>query len=215
MEDRRKVILADDHKILSQGLKQMINNTNRFEVVAEVSDGDELLKLVDLFSPQVVVTDINMEKMSGLEAAEQIKKNHPDVKIVVLSMYEHEEYISKAYELGVDAYLNKNCERGELLQALEDVLKGEQYFGQSISRKIISTYFNKDKKSSHLQELTKREKEVLGLIVKGLKNKQIAEKLFLSPRTIDAHRYNIMQKLDVNNTAELVSLTYKEKLIDQ
>jgi DNA-binding NarL/FixJ family response regulator len=212
MEKKIRLLLADDHKILSDGLRTLLESSGFISVIGDAPNGLELVRVAQILEPDIILTDINMPLLNGLEAAIVLKEKMPEVKIIVLSMHESEEYITKAYQAGVDGYLLKDAEKEELLLAIKKVMGGTKFFGNSISQKMMQVYLNK-KEDKLVSDLTIREKEVLKLIIDGFKNKEIADKLFVSPRTVDAHRFNVMQKLNVKNTAELVRVSLQKQLV--
>ncbi|WP_339793247.1 response regulator transcription factor [uncultured Imperialibacter sp.] len=207
-----RVVLADDHEIVRNGIKILLESEGDLEVVGEASDGQEALDECKSKQPDILIVDINMPKMNGIETIRQLKAYSPSTKALVLSMHEDEEYILQSVEMGATGYLLKGSNKQEFLKAIHTVQKGEKYFTGDISNILVQHYLNlrnKTATSPTPQEtgdnaLTKREKEILSLIYKGESNKDIAEKLDKSVRTIETHRFNIMKKLDANNLAELL-----------
>ncbi|WP_339812278.1 response regulator transcription factor [uncultured Imperialibacter sp.] len=207
-----RVVLADDHEIVRNGIKILLESEGDLEVVGEASDGQEALDECKSKQPDILIVDINMPKMNGIETIRQLKSYSPTTKALVLSMHEDEEYILQSVEMGATGYLLKGSNKQEFLKAIHTVQKGEKYFTGDISNILVQHYLNlrnKTTTSPTPQEtgdnaLTKREKEILSLIYKGESNKDIAEKLDKSVRTIETHRFNIMKKLDANNLAELL-----------
>jgi two-component system, NarL family, response regulator DegU len=207
-----KVVLADDHEIVRNGIKILLESEGDLEVVGEASDGQEALDECKTKQPDILIVDINMPKMNGIETIRQLKAYSPSTKALVLSMHEDEEYILQSVEMGATGYLLKGSNKQEFLKAIHTVQKGEKYFTGDISNILVQHYLNRRNKTTTSptpQEtgdnaLTKREKEILSLIYKGESNKDIAEKLDKSVRTIETHRFNIMKKLDANNLAELL-----------
>ncbi|WOK08533.1 response regulator transcription factor [Imperialibacter roseus] len=207
-----RVVLADDHEIVRNGIKILLESEGDLEVVGEASDGQEALDECKNKQPDILIVDINMPKMNGIETIRQLKSYSPTTKALVLSMHEDEEYILQSVEMGATGYLLKGSNKQEFLKAIHTVQKGEKYFTGDISNILVQHYLNlrnKTTTSPTPQEtgdnaLTKREKEILSLIYKGESNKDIAEKLDKSVRTIETHRFNIMKKLDANNLAELL-----------
>jgi two-component system, NarL family, response regulator DegU len=207
-----KVVLADDHEIVRNGIKILLESEGDLEVVGEASDGQEALDECKTKQPDILIVDINMPKMNGIETIRQLKAYSPSTKALVLSMHEDEEYILQSVEMGATGYLLKGSNKQEFLKAIHTVQKGEKYFTGDISNILVQHYLNLRNKAATSptpQEtgdnaLTKREKEILSLIYKGESNKDIAEKLDKSVRTIETHRFNIMKKLDANNLAELL-----------
>jgi two-component system, NarL family, response regulator DegU len=207
-----KVVLADDHEIVRNGIKILLESEGDMEVVGEASDGVEAVAECKEKQPDILIVDINMPKMNGIETIRQLKTASPATKALVLSMHEDEEYILQSVEVGATGYLLKGSNKQEFLKAIHAVQKGEKYFTGDISNILVQHYLNLRHQSGSTpasadtgdNTLTKREKQILSLIYKGESNKEIAEKLDKSVRTIETHRFNIMKKLDANNLAELL-----------
>lgn len=208
------ILIADDHKIIVDGLKSLLAGEEDIQVVAEVDNGSKAIKIIEQQKIDVAVMDIAMPVMTGLEATAKIKQIAPEVKIIVLTMYEDEQYFNKIMELGASGYILKNTGHDELVRAIHKVHKGDTYFSQEIVSKQIMRKFTPGTRDL-LQEapLTKREIEVLKLISEEFKNHEIADKLFLSTRTVDTHRRNLLQKLNVKNTAGLVKYAIAKGII--
>jgi len=202
-----KILLADDHELIRTGIRNLIGNNKDFLVVGESGDGEETIRKVQELKPNVVVIDISMPKLSGIEATKQICKQFPEVKVLVLTMHENAEYVYQIFKSGAAGYLLKNAGREEITSAIYAVARGEKFFSPRVSELMISGYMDQaDKRgvASDAELLTKREKEILKYIAQGQNNQQIAERLFISPRTVDTHRTNIMQKLNIHDAANLV-----------
>lgn len=218
-----KVVLADDHQIIRDGVKTLLSDVDDIEVVDEAENGDELIKKLKDQTADLVILDINMPLMNGIQAAEFIKEKYPKIKILVLSMYDEEAYVVKVLQVGVSGYILKNTEKKDLLEAIYKVMNGEQYFSSEITMKMVQK-ISKNAENTHANlsanheisrdvQLTNREKEILKLIADGNTNKNIAFKLNISPRTVDTHRRNLLQKLGVKNTAGLVKYAIQIGLI--
>jgi len=212
------VIIVDDHAIVRDGIKSVLMDSDEVDVVGEAADGDEALTMLEKGQPDILLTDITMPEKSGIELAAIVSEKYPDTKVVMFSMHENEEYITKSIENKAAGYLSKNADKDEIVQALRTVAAGGQYYSSSISQAMLSSFVNKTKQTAELDaseiHLTAREKEVLKLVAGGLSSKSVADKLFISTRTVETHRNNIMQKLNVKNTAELVKYSIENKLID-
>ena len=220
-----KVILADDHEIVRNGIKLLLENEGDIEVIGEAADGQEALEKVAQLKPDILIVDIRMPIMNGIETTRQLHNYSPDTKALVLSMHEDEEYILKSVDCGAYGYLLKDTNKVEFIKAIKMVAKGEKYFSGDISSVLINNYLNtkKDKntqesKSAALTDtydLTKREKEVYKLLYQGVGNKEIADQLQKSIRTIETHRFNIMKKMNVNNVVELLRKVENEPSLKQ
>ena len=215
--DKIRVLLADDHYIVRNGIRTLIEGNEDMEVVGEASDGIEALEKVKNYSPDVLVMDISMPKLNGLDAAELVNKQYPQTKTLILSIYDNDDYVLKAIEVGALGYLLKDTSRDELLKAVRTVALGEKYFSGTVSSIIVNGYLHKARMPESINssklKLSKKEKEVLKLIIQGMNSREIAEKLALSVRTIDNHRANMMKRVGVRNAAELVKLAIEKKLV--
>jgi DNA-binding NarL/FixJ family response regulator len=210
-----KLILADDHEILLDSLERLIKTEHDLTVMAKVNNGKELIDRVEISCPDLCIIDMDMPGMNGMVASEKLLEKYPDLKIVILSMHGDKSIIKKMVRMGVKGYLTKTCDQDEFLFAIRQVLKGKSYF----SNELIETVAKEDPitiKPDDLQKislLSDREKEIVTLICDGLTNKQIADQLFLSSKTIDNHRTSIMKKLEVHNVVELIRFCLKNSLI--
>lgn len=209
MSDTIRVVLADDHVFVRDGIKSLLENEANIEVVGEATDGLEALKVVETEQPDLLILDIRMPNMTGIEVVEKLRSQNNLVKIVMLSMHESEEYVLKSIKAGADGYLLKGSSKEEFLKALHTVANGGKYFSGDISSILISQLSSPrasmDVKQSIDEDLmiTKREKEILKLLLSGKGNKEIAEALDISKRTAEVHRFNLMKKLKVKNLIEL------------
>jgi two-component system, NarL family, nitrate/nitrite response regulator NarL len=209
MSDKIRVILADDHVFVRDGIKSLLENEANITVVGEATDGLEALSLIDSLQPDLMILDIRMPNMTGIEVVEQLRSKNNFVKRVMLSMHESEEYVLKSIQAGADGYLLKGSSKEEFLKALHTVANGGKYFSGDISSILISQLTNPVLTSEPKQSLgeeqliTKREKEILKLLLTGKGNKEIAEALDISKRTAEVHRFNLMKKLKVKNLMEL------------
>ncbi len=198
------VILADDHEIVRVGLKRFLSIDPTIQIIAEATNGEDAVAMTVLYRPNIVLLDINMPRMDGIRAASEIKKQAPGVKIVMLSAHEDSYHLEKALGAGANGYLSKEIEAKELLPALQAVIRGERVFSRSILQLIQRNSASIDDNSGAAVSLTKREQEILGMVVKGLTSSEIADKLSISPRTVETHRFNLITKFGVKNTAGLV-----------
>jgi len=213
-----KVILADDHQLVRDGIRSLIRDAKNIEVIEEASDGYELLEKLKTTKPDIIVLDISMPRLSGIDAIKKIKEEFPSVKVLVLSMFTSEEYIFNAIKAGARGYLPKNTSKKELLEAIYSIHAGNEYFSESISNIILKSYIKKvksnDDYSGKTQNvLSSRELEILTLFAEGNTNQEIAEKLFISIRTVESHKNHIMQKLELKTTVDLVKFAIKNNII--
>jgi two-component system nitrate/nitrite response regulator NarL len=204
-----RVVLADDHVFVRDGIKSLLENESNITVVGEATDGLEAINLIDSLQPDLLILDIRMPNLTGIEVVEQLRNKGNAIKIVMLSMHESEEYVLKSIQAGADGYLLKGSSKEEFLKALHTVANGGKYFSGDISSILINQLHNTtlttESKLSLGEELliTKREKEILKLLLTGKGNKEIAEVLDISKRTAEVHRFNLMKKLKVKNLMEL------------
>jgi len=198
-----KVLIADDHRILLDGLVTMLQDSPNIEVVSTAANGEEVLLKLPSYYVDVLLMDIQMPVLDGYETAKIVKEKFPDTRILILSMHSERVFIEKLYSTGISGYLLKSAGKDEIISAIEKVANGEKYYSAEVTTAILNRESNKLATITS-SELTRREREILQLISSGLSNPAIAEKLFLSTDTIKTHRKNIMRKLDVNNTAQLV-----------
>jgi two-component system response regulator DegU len=215
-----KIVLADDHGIVRDGIKSTLRDEKSFKIIGEASNGLEAIEKVKSLSPDVVIIDINMPEMNGIEATAIISKKYPDTKALVLSMHDNEDYILKSIEAGAAGYLLKDTNKEEFVKAINAVAKGEKYFSTSISNILATGYLHRIKKEGvksadddSENALTRREKGILKLIVQGSSNREIADSLSISIRTIEVHRSNMMKKLKVKNAVELVKYAMENNLV--
>ena len=209
-----RVLLADDHALVRAGLRELLQKLPDVEVVAEANDGREALALVKSALPNLVLLDITMKGLTGLEAAERIIKDFPGVKVIMLSMHANEEYVLRALRAGVHGYIIKDAAIVELELAIKAVATGETYLSPNISRTVIENYLNRTGgKSSSLEQLTPRQREILQLIAEGQSTKEIAFTLKLSVKTIETHRAQLMERLEIYDVAGLVRYALRVGLI--
>jgi DNA-binding NarL/FixJ family response regulator len=211
-----RIIIAEDHTILREGLRALLSSNPNLEIVDEARDGQEAIRAVEKHRPDLVLIDLSMPRMNGLEALTEIKKQHPETKVVVLTVHKTEEYVLAALERGANGYVLKDADHAELRLALEQVLAGKRYLSPGISQQVIEGYLDgrkQPKAGSAWESLTDREREVLKLIAEGYKNKEIAAFLFISLKTVEKHRTNLMNKLDLHNTAALTALAIEKGLV--
>jgi DNA-binding NarL/FixJ family response regulator len=209
---KSKIIIADDHSMIRDGLKSLLNQSSEWKVVAEATTGIEAVAKYQELKPDLLILDISMPELNGMEAAKQIITDYPDAKIIILSMYDDEDYIGRCMEYGVKGYVVKSETSLELTYAVKTVLKGQTYFSGQVQKVIFkkySTNVTRKKPKEPEAKLTTREIEIVKLISEGLSSISIAEKLFISPRTVETHRSNLLKKLNVKNSIELVKKVEK------
>jgi len=203
-----KIVLAEDHTILRAGLRALLTSREDFEVVGEAENGREAVRIVDKYVPDLLIIDLSMPKLNGMEAIKEIKGRHPQVKIIVLTVHKSDEYIVASLDAGANGYILKDASHNELVLAIEYVMAGKIFLSPSISDKVMNAYLEQKKEKkpkSMLDLLTTREIEILKLIAEGHKNKDIADHLCISSKTVEKHRSNLMEKLDIRNTAALTA----------
>ena len=214
-----RVVLADDHVFVRDGIKSLLENEANIEVVGEAIDGADALEVVTETKPDLLIVDIRMPNLTGIEVVEKLRSENNNVKIIMLSMHESEEYVLKSIKAGADGYLLKGSSKEEFLKALHSVSSGGKYFSGDISSILISQLTNSSVSLEPKQTLgeemmiTKREKEILMLLLSGKGNKEIAEALDISKRTAEVHRFNLMKKLKVKNLMELSNKAAEYSLI--
>lgn len=217
MKDIYKVFIVDDHKIFREGLVFMISKIKKFEVVGEASNGKDLLKMIDDLDIDIIIMDISMPEIDGIEATAKVLEKKPDIKVIALTMFSDEEYYYKMIQAGVSGYLLKESGKEELAAALNTVVTGEKYFSQKVLHNIIVNMNNVKTFKKNITEetkLTKRESEILTLICQGLSNQEISDRLCLSLRTIEGHKSNLLSKTGVRNSISLVMYAMKHRLVD-
>jgi len=209
-----KVLLADDHKIVRDGLRTLLEKHADIAVLGEAEDGREALQLAGKLSPDVVVMDIAMPELNGIEATRQILSEHPGIKIVALSMHSDKRFVSEMLKAGASAYLLKDCAFEELITAIRTIMKGKIYLSPGIAGVVLADYIRSDRKSepSVFSQLSDREREVLQLMAEGKTTKEVAAHLNVSIKTVETHRTNIMTKLDIHSIAELTKYAVREGL---
>jgi len=216
MGKRRRILIAEDHTILREGLRSLLEGSGDFEVVGEASDGREAIRRCQDLDPDALLMDLSMPRMNGLDAIREIKKRSAETKVIVLTVHKTEEYILSALQAGADAYVLKDASKAELLMAVTTALEGKRYLSPDVSDKVINGYLEGRrslKGKTSWDSLTQREKEILKLVAEGYKNREIANYLCISLKTVEKHRANLMRKLDLHNSAALVALAIEKGLI--
>ena len=203
-----RVIIADDHSLFRQGLKLILMELNDIEVIADVPNGKELVEIAGILEPDLVIMDINMPFLNGIEASKILARDHPEIKILVVSMYGDEQYYNSVIENGVKGFILKDADNSELKTAVRDILNGKTYFSQELLLRLI-----RSKQTPANINLTNREQEILELICQGLGTAEISAKLFLSDRTIDNHKANLFAKTGCKSSLSLVLFAIKNNLV--
>lgn len=211
-----RIIIADDHQIFIDGLKALLSGVEDFEIIKEANNGLDLLEQMENDLPDIVLMDMNMPEMNGLEASKQIRQKYPEVKILVLTMHGSIDYIQKLIKAGAQGYLLKNTGKTELETAIRALIKGENYYSNEVTKRIMRGLQKKHNQDKDFQivELTEREKQVLILIADELTTHEIADKLFISHHTVETHRKNLISKLNVRNVNGLVKYAVQQGLVD-
>ena len=208
-----KVLLADDHQIVLDGLSMLLEMEDDIELVAGVLDGDLVLSTLTKNEIDVAILDIEMPIKGGIETAKIIREKYPNTKVLILTMYNREEFITQLIQIGVSGYILKNRGKEELVSAIRKVYNGGEYFGDAVTKVIITGIREKKNSFKHSIQLTRREEEVLKLIAQGLSTPQISEKLFIANSTVDTHRRNLIDKLDVPNSKALMKYAIENGLV--
>ncbi len=211
-----RIALADDHKLMRSGLRVLLEQQPEFTVVGEASDGREAVSLVDSQKPDVLVMDIGMPNLNGIEAAAQITQAHPEISIVMLSMHSDESYVLRALKAGAKGYLLKDSAETDLIRAVHSVAESKSFFSPAVSKVLLDDYVRKLKRSGTEDPydlLTPREREVLQLVAEGKSNKEVANLLNLSVYTVETHRANIMEKLNLHGVPELILYAVRKGII--
>jgi two-component system response regulator NreC len=210
-----KIVLADDHQVVRKGLKALLSVESDFQVIGEAGDGLETLKLVEELQPEILVLDLMMAGINGLEVTRQLNKKNPAIGIVILSMHSNEAYVLEALRSGAKAYILKESPPEELIHAIKEVYSGRRYLSSPLTERAIEAYTQRTETKSMepYDQLTTREREILQLTAQGATNAEIASRLYISPRTVETHRTNLMRKLDLHNHAQLIQFAIQLGII--
>jgi two-component system response regulator NreC len=217
MTQKIAILIADDHTLLRSGIRALLEDEPDMVVVGEANDGREAVRLASQLKPNVILMDIAMPLLNGLEATRQIKREHPEINVLVLTMYDHEEYFRQMLEVGASGYIIKRAAANELVAAIRAVYNGESVLSPAITRLLLEDYLKRDstaKEEDDPNALSSREREVLQLIAEGKTSREIAELLNLSVKTVQSHRTNLMQKLDLHDRGELIKYAIQKKIIE-
>jgi len=212
-----EIVIADDHTIVRQGLKKLLEEEDGFKITGEAMNGLEAVQKVQMLKPDVIIMDIAMPVLNGIEAARQIKQSAVKTKVIILSMHDHTRYIRELLSIGVSGYLLKNAVSNDIIKAIKAAVRGETFLSSSISNRVIEDYVGMNRKTSQdelYNLLTNREREVFQMMVEGHPTKKISEILCLSPSTVKSHRANIMEKLKMENISKLIQYAIHLGIID-
>lgn len=217
--EKIRIILVDDHQLVRAGIANLLIGEPGFEIIGEAADATEFLSLIEKNQPDIAILDISMPGLSGIELTRKISTAFPKIKVLILSMYTSEEFIFNAINAGAKGYLPKNTSKLELIEAIRTIYRGEDYYAESISNIILKSYIKKAKigpeetrSREHL--LSKREMEVLRLFAEGYSNQEIADKLFISIRTVESHKNHIMQRLELKSSVDLVKFAIRNNMVN-
>ena len=216
LNHKYRIVLVEDHAIIREGLRSLFSSEKDFEVVGEAEEGRTALRLAGNHSPDLVITDLSMPQMDGIDLIATLKKENPKIRVIVLTVHRNDEYVLSALRAGADGYVLKEANYSELITAARTVLKGKHYISPEISGNLIHVYLEREKDprlKSPPETLSKREREIVSLIAEGHTNKQIADRLCISVKTVETHRYKIMTKLKVHNAAALIKVALERGLI--
>jgi len=217
--EKKTVLIVDDHPLFREGLKSLISRNTRFEVVGEAGNGREGLRMAKKLKPDLVIVDISLPDKSGIDLTRDIRSLLPETRVMIVSMHSKIDYITEAFQAGATGYVVKESATDRLVQGLEAVSRGEYFLDTSLSHQVVKKLAEFPEKEAKITDaryetLTSREQQVVRLLAEGLSSKEIAEKLFISPKTVENHRANIMNKLDLHSTMELVRYAARLGLID-
>jgi len=216
MNPKKRIVIAEDHTILREGLRALLSAKPDYEIVGEAEDGNAAIHCVEKLKPNLVLMDLSMPRMNGMDAIKEIKKRSPETKVLVLTVHKTDEYIMAAFQAGADGYVLKDSTHAELELAIQNVLSGKYFISPGISEKLIGGYLQGKKTlkiTTPWETLTQRERGILKLIAEGYKNKEIADYLCISVKTVEKHRANLMQKLDLHNISDLTAFAIEKGLI--
>jgi len=217
MNNKWKVFLVDDHQIVRDGIRSLIEDANDIFIIGEAGNGEEMLSMLDSAQPDIILLDISLPGMNGIELIPIIKEKYPQMRVLILSMYNADDYIFNSVRAGANGYLPKNSSKAELLEAIRKICDGNDYFGEEVHKVIVNSYISMakdDKSPDKKQQLSLRELEILKLFAEGYSNKYIADKLFISVRTVESHKNHIMQKFGFKSTVELVKYAIRHKIVE-
>lgn len=213
-----KIILVDDHEIVRDGIKSLLLTSNNIKIIGEASNYSELKQLLSGNKVNIIVMDISLPGISGIEITKELSDRYPEIKVLILSMFTDEEFIYNAIKAGAKGYLPKNSKQEDLINAINVIQSGEEFFSPLISQVLMNSYIKKirteDENKTDEESLSKRELEILKLVAEGYSNKEISERLFISIRTVETHKTHILNKLNLKSTVDLVKYAIRMKIIN-
>jgi DNA-binding NarL/FixJ family response regulator len=218
MNTKKRVIIVEDHQLFREGLKAMLAAHDHLQVIAEARDGLEALQVVKKHVPDLLLLDLSMPRLSGISVLKEVKSQFPDIRVLALTIHESDQYVLEAFEVGADGYCIKDASRQELVIAINSVMEGKTYISPGIADKVLEGYVEGRKTlktRSTWDSVTQREREVLKLLAEGYMNKEIADFLSISIKTVEKHRANIMNKLDLHNASALTAYAISKGLVDE
>ena len=218
MKPKIKILIVEDNQLFREGLKSLLASNTDYELIAEANDGLEALRQVRKKQPDFILLDLSMPRLSGISVIKEIKSIYPDIKILALTIHESDEFVLQSFDAGANGYCVKDSSRHELQTAIRTVLEGKTYISPQVTDQVMEGYLEssrKLKKKTDWDTITRREREILKLVAEGYKNRQIAELLHISLKTVEKHRANIMKKLDLHSASELTAYAIEKNLVTQ
>jgi DNA-binding NarL/FixJ family response regulator len=216
MKSKAKILIVEDNQLFREGLKSLLASNTDYELIGEANDGLEALRQVREKQPDFILLDLSMPRLSGISVIKEIKSIYPDIKILALTIHESDEFVLQAFDAGANGYCVKDSSRHELQTAIQTVLEGKTYISPQVTEQVMEGYLEssrKLKKKTDWDTITRREREILKLVAEGYKNRQIAELLHISLKTVEKHRANIMKKLDLHSASELTAYAIEKNLV--
>lgn len=217
MERKHRVFIAEDHQLFREGLKSMLESRGDIDIVGEAEDGIEAIRQVREAKPDLLLLDLSMPKMGGISVMKEVKRESPETRILALTIHESDQFVLEAFDAGTDGYCIKDASRQELMVAVDSVIEGKTYISPGITEQVMEGYLTGSKrlkKESRWESVTRREREILKLLAEGYANKDIADLLCISVKTVEKHRANLMAKLDLHNVALLTAYALEKGLIE-